>query len=327
MRTALQIELQVYDFFIIRDEKIAVIIGFSFRFIKFPASGQVIIFCVPEDQIGNAQALSQFTGIFHGTVMLFIWFVPIFLAVQAEGFMEQPDTAFHKGAADRIIRFIPGTGELFSVFQDSSKTELAGFGGVDIKERDRIVQNLFPASVFHGNQQNPFSKQISNAGLYGKTAEGNNRIRKTVMTVKIQISVVFAAQNPGTDHPDQPHHTQNVVCMFMGNKNMMDMVQGDFHIVQEPQDTISASCINEKIFLPVPDGKAGIVTTGHSGVPGSEYIKLFHRETSVAFMVNICFHHSTRIKGMQPLRDGKGKFRKTLWIVLKIYDMIKPLLS
>lgn len=56
--------------------------------------------------------------------------------------MEQPVTSLYVRLAGRIVGLITGAGEFFAVFQNSGKTELAGFGGVDVEEGDIVIQNV-----------------------------------------------------------------------------------------------------------------------------------------------------------------------------------------
>ena len=63
-------------------------------------------------------------------VVFLIGFKDITVAVQAEGFVKQPVTAFHVVAALRVVRLIPCAGEPAAVFQSGGKTELPGLGAV-----------------------------------------------------------------------------------------------------------------------------------------------------------------------------------------------------
>ena len=63
---------------------------------------------MPENEIFNAERLSQTAGIFNGTVMLFIRFETVSVFIQAEGFVEQP-VSIPKGIKQKIrAGFITG---------------------------------------------------------------------------------------------------------------------------------------------------------------------------------------------------------------------------
>ena len=70
---------------------------------------------MPEHEVRDPQGLRQFTGILHGAVVLLVRLPDIPLRIEAECLVEQPVAAADILLTDRIVRFIPGAGELSSI--------------------------------------------------------------------------------------------------------------------------------------------------------------------------------------------------------------------
>ena len=118
------------------------VVSFPFCHIKLFSLSNGFVFGVPEYQIRDLEALCQLCGVFYGTVVLLVRFEAVALVVEAEAFVEQPVTSLYVRLSGRIVGLITGAGEFFAVFQNSGKTELAGFGGVDVEEGDIVIQNV-----------------------------------------------------------------------------------------------------------------------------------------------------------------------------------------
>ena len=75
--------------------ELSAIVFFPLGRIKRLAVGQPFILCVPQHKMGYIKAFSQFTGLFHGTVMLFIGLKTIPVLIEAECLMEKPGTSLY----------------------------------------------------------------------------------------------------------------------------------------------------------------------------------------------------------------------------------------
>ena len=68
------------------------------------------------------------------------------------------------------------------------------------------------------------------------------------------------------NHTDHPDHTKQMVCMFMGQKNVMDLRHGNICILKLAHDAVAAACIYQEIFIIILNCKTSIITSGHKGI-------------------------------------------------------------
>ena len=101
------------------------------------------------------------------------------------------------------------------------------------------------------------------------------------MAVDLQVALKCALFHARCDHTDHPDDAQNVVRVFVGDENVMDMVQIHLHLVENFQDSIAPSGVHHEIFVPVPQREAGVVAVDGLGVSCTEYIELFHCVSSI----------------------------------------------
>lgn len=84
------------------------IIGFPFSAVQSSAFRISLIFSVPQNQMPRTEAFGEFAGIFDGAVVFFIRGEDFPVAVEAEGFVEEPVGATGKFFAERVQRFVAG---------------------------------------------------------------------------------------------------------------------------------------------------------------------------------------------------------------------------
>lgn len=63
-----------------------------------------------------------------------------------------------------------------------------------------------------------------------------------------------------------------MVGVLMGNKNVMNVIQGNVHVLENPQNPVAASCVGHKILVAIAKCKTGIVIVDNSGVTGPKYV-------------------------------------------------------
>ena len=146
----------------------------AFRQIEFLAVVYGLVFRMPQNQIRDVKFGSKLTGIPDRAVMLFIWLEMFAFAIQAEGFMQQPVTAFHIRTAERIVRLITCAGQPTAVREEDGESILSGLGGVDIKKGHIIVQNMAGLSVADSDQMDAFPDCAVEFVLESQPTEGVN---------------------------------------------------------------------------------------------------------------------------------------------------------
>ena len=78
------------------------------------------------------------------------------------------------------------------------------------------------------------------------------------------------------NHTDHPDHTKQMVCMFMGQKNVMDLRHGNICILKLAHDAVAAACIYQEIFIIILNCKTSIITSGHKGIARSQHNQSLH---------------------------------------------------
>ena len=101
------------------------IIGFPFSAVQSSAFRISLIFSVPQNQMPRTEAFGEFAGIFDGAVVFFIRGEDFPVAVEAEGFVEEPVGATGKFFAERVQRFVARAADDLAVRQHGAEAELA----------------------------------------------------------------------------------------------------------------------------------------------------------------------------------------------------------
>ena len=109
--------LQGDDFFVVGDVEVALVVGEAFGLVAGFAGGEVgFVFGVPEDQVGDGEGLGQFAGVFYGAVVFFVGLEDVSVAVEAEGFVEEPGASGDVFFAEGVVGLVAGAAELLAVF-------------------------------------------------------------------------------------------------------------------------------------------------------------------------------------------------------------------
>ena len=104
-----------------------------------------------------------------------------------------------------------------------------------------MVQNVLCTSISHLCKEDAVIEQIAEFFLNRQLTEGLDGIDQLAMAVDGQSSLIFTFQHVGGDHPHHPHHTENMIVVLVGHKDMMDVCEGDLHILQNPKDAVAAA--------------------------------------------------------------------------------------
>ena len=119
---------------VFRYVQIAVVIFPPLRGVVFLPVGQILVFGMPEHQIGDLQLFRQPAGVHDGAVVLFIGFEAVPLAVQAERLMEQPLGTLYPGEQGFVAGFVSRKGKPYAFFHPDAVAELLFLGGTNIKK-------------------------------------------------------------------------------------------------------------------------------------------------------------------------------------------------
>ena len=95
------------------------------------------------------------------------------------------------------------------------------------------------------------------------------------MTVNIQIPLILPSFHFRSNHPNQPDQPQQMIGMLMTDENLMDGFHRDLGFLQLRHDPVSASGINQKIFLSRLNGKTGVEAFRHGSISCSQYDQSF----------------------------------------------------
>ena len=105
---------------------------------------------------------------------------------------------------------------------------------------------------------------------------GPDGIHQCTVAINPKIPFVLLLTHLRGNHTDHPDHAQQMICMLMGQKNMMDLLHGNASILKLAHNTIAAACIYKKIFIIILNCKTSIITSGHKGIACSQHNQSFH---------------------------------------------------
>ena len=205
--------------------------------------------------------------------------------------MEKPGAALYIGKTELLKRLVPCAGEFLSIFQNCGEAELARLCGVDVKKGDRITEDIPGFPVGYRDQENLRPNQIAELLLKSQTAERLDGFHQAVMAVNGKGSLVGSLFHLRSDHAYHPHNAENVVCVLMSDKNMMNLCERNLHLIQDAENTVSAAGVHHKKFCLSRlclrlDGKACIIAMSDSSVSCAEHIQLLAGKTGFMFHVH-----------------------------------------
>ena len=132
-------------------------------------------------------------------------------------------------------------------------------------------------AIMNRNQMDSVSNDLVKLALKRQTAQGINGGNQIRMAINIQITRINASLDARGDKTNHPHNAQNMIRVLMSDKNMVNLVKGNLHILQNGQDSVpSAGIGHEETAGIIADGKASVVAAGNSRVASAEYVQLFH---------------------------------------------------
>ena len=146
------------------------------------------------------------------------------------------------------------------------------FGGENIEKMHLVPKNVFVTAVSNLVKDDTVIEQITEFLLDCQSTEGFYGVDQFFVAVNGKPAVILSFQHLGGDHPHHPDHAEDVIVVLMGHEDMVDMIQRDLHILQNAQDSVSASRVYHKIVIVIVDCEAGVITVGNGGIAGTEYI-------------------------------------------------------
>ncbi len=124
------------------------------------------------------------------------------------------------------------------------------FGGADIKKGKNRSKNFFLIAMFQRNKENLFSDIITELFLYGETAECFQRRNQLFVGVYIDRFCEGTGFHVGCQKPKEPDKSKGVIAVLVAYKDMMNMLNGNLHVVKFLHNGVSAAAVyQEKFFL------------------------------------------------------------------------------
>ena len=137
--------------------------------------------------------------------------------------MSQPTASFHIIHAVGMKGFIATAGEFLPALQESGKTKLFCLGRVDIKKCYRIMENRNTLVIPYRDEMDSLSNHVIEFSLECETADGGDGVCQIFMAVNMQLPFIETASHTGSDNPNHPYDSQQMICVFMSNKNMVNV--------------------------------------------------------------------------------------------------------
>lgn len=109
---------------VIRNDDASVEVACSFFGIVLTAGREVAVLGMIEQQIADVQGSGKLTGFKCRTVMLLVGLEDFTVAVEAEGFAQQPVGSLHTGTVGSIERLVTQTGQTDAAGKPGTETEL-----------------------------------------------------------------------------------------------------------------------------------------------------------------------------------------------------------
>ena len=120
-----------------------------------------------------------------------------------------------------VIRLVSQTGKFNAVRHIHGKTKLFGFGGTDVEKGHIAVQDRPVVSMLQDVKQDLLVKMPADLLLNCHLGHLPDLSRQLPMAVDTENPFIFSLIHILADHPNQPENPQDVVQMFMSDKDMM----------------------------------------------------------------------------------------------------------
>ena len=163
--------------------------------------------------------------------------------------MEKPGTVHCIFMFTFIIWLISTTGQFLSVCIFHAKSKLFCFCRKNIKECYLVSQNHSFFSIFYFFQMYFLTNVF---GFFCSQKHLGHLLQKAdhfVMSVDYYFAIKLSSCHSLAIHTEHPDNSQQMVDMFMRNKNRTDILPADSGIFQLFQNGASTAAIYHKIFF------------------------------------------------------------------------------
>ena len=153
------------------------------------AVSDVLILCVVEKKVFDAQFFRQLAGVFYGGVLYPMGMVFFRVGIETEGLMEEPCAVFGVGESVLPTGLVAAAGELPAVTQLYAEAELLCLHGSYVKEGDVSIEDGPALAVRYFNKMHLLTQ--SRSVTAGKQQLRHRFQDRDDLAVGIDIELVF----------------------------------------------------------------------------------------------------------------------------------------
>ena len=174
---------------------------------------------------------------------------------------------------------IAAAGQFFAISQVHAVSELLGFGGLYIEECDLMADDLQRLSVVYLYQMEPLVNKVCLLLLQKLARDVPQQIEDLPVGVYICVSLINSAFHELADHAHHPHNAQNVVDVFVGYKDMVNIHPVISCVLDLVQDIVPASAVCQEQLPVVFQHKTGVVALCYQSISCAQHCQ-FHSSAS-----------------------------------------------
>ena len=164
---------------------------FCFSGVGFFACGKVGVFGVIEHQVFHAEHFGLLSGIECGAVVLVVGAELFAVAIEAEGFAEEPVAVAHIGFISLVERFVAQAHHALPVGHEQPESILHGFGGAQIEASHIHIIHHQLFTIVHFLQDDALAYGAVNFSRDKESANGFECVFHLAVAVNEEFARVF----------------------------------------------------------------------------------------------------------------------------------------
>ena len=226
---------------------------------------------VVEDEVLDTEFLGKHACIQGGAVVFLVGVENEAVLVEAEGFAHQPVTSAGVWFTLNAVGLVAQADESLTIRQLRTETVLLEVGRADIKECHLHIIDVHFFAVEYLTQEDGLPERIKDFGRNHEVSHRLEGMAHFIVAIDGENALVLALEDHGRNLADHPDGTHDVVGVAMGDKHVIDVLEGDVGCNELAQDTIAAPAVNEHPPFGSMQVETGVETVDAHGIARSEH--------------------------------------------------------